>query len=150
METRLNNVQSQLYNTMKKLIKTETDHDEALEKLETLMLANPAEGTPDADELELLAHLIEVYESKTVDIPPPSPIEAIKFRMEQQGLRQKDLVEAIGSKARVSEILAGKRNLTINMVKNLSKRLAISTDTLLGLNHSKDTIDTSPSCSRIA
>ncbi len=128
---------------MKKLIKTETDYEEALARLEQLMLANPDEGTEDADELDLLACLIEIYENKTVDIPPPSPIEAIKFRMEQQGLKQKDLVKFIGSKARVSEILSGKRDLTIDMIKTLSKELGISTNTLLGLNHSKETIDPS-------
>ncbi|MEZ7956669.1 MAG: helix-turn-helix domain-containing protein [Rubritalea sp.] len=128
---------------MKKLIKTKTDYELALERLEELMLANPDEGTADADELELLAHLIEIYESKTVDIPPPSPIEAIKFRMEQQGLKQKDLVDLIGNKARVSEILSGKRKLTIDMVKTLSKELDISTNTLLGLDQTTEDIDPS-------
>jgi HTH-type transcriptional regulator/antitoxin HigA len=141
METRLNTVQSQLREIMKKLIKTETDYEVALEQLEKLMLANPDEGTADADELELLAHLIEVYESKTVDIPPPSPIEAIKFRMEQQGLKQKDLVEFIGSKARVSEILSGKRELTMAMARTLSKELEISANTLLGVDHVPEEIE---------
>lgn len=120
---------------MNKLIKTETDNEEALAKLEKLMLENPDEGTAEADELELLAYLIETYESKVVNIPPPSPVEAIKFRMDQQGFKQKDLVPFIGSKARVSEILSGKRVLTMAMARTLSRELDISARTLLGVDH---------------
>jgi len=120
---------------MNKLIKTETDYDEAMTRLEELMLANPDEDTAQADELELLAHLIEIYENKVVNVPPPSPIEAIKFRMDQQGLKQKDLVPFIGSKARVSEILSGKRDLTMTMARTLCKELGISAKTLLGVDH---------------
>lgn len=126
---------------MNKLIKTETEYEEAMERLEVLMLANPDEGTADAHELELLAHLIELYESGTVNIPPPSPVEAIKFRMDQQGLKQKDLVPLIGNKARVSEILSGKRELTMAMARALSRELQISANTLLGVDHFPDEID---------
>ncbi len=120
---------------MTKLIKTETEHEQALTKLEQLMMMDPCEGTAEADELELLAHLIEVYESDVVNIPAPSPVEAIKFRMAQQGLKQKDLVPYIGSKARVSEILSGKRELTMKMARNLSRGLGISAAILLAVNH---------------
>ncbi|MFC5050830.1 ImmA/IrrE family metallo-endopeptidase [Rubritalea spongiae] len=128
---------------MNKLIKTESDYEEAMEKLHALMLANPDEGTAEADELDLLAHLIEVYESQTVDIPPPTPIEAIKFRMDQQGLKQKDLIPYIGNKARVSEILSGKRELTMAMARTLSRELDISAQTLLGIDSIPEAIDTS-------
>lgn len=122
---------------MIKLIKNESDYDKAFERLEELMVENPAEGTDAADELELIAHLIEIYEEKTVNIPPPSPVEAIKFRMEQQSLKQKDLVKYLGSKARVSEILSGKRELTMSMARNLSIGLDISANILLGVHHKK-------------
>jgi len=127
---------------MKKLIKTEEDYNEAMERLRKLMIANPDEGTPDADELALLAHLIEVYENEVINIPPPSPIEAIKFRMDQQGLKQKDLVSMIGNKARVSEILSGKRELTMTMARTISRELNISAKTLLGVDHFPKQINT--------
>ena len=127
---------------MKKLIKTEADYEEAMERLHELMLANPDEGTLEADELELLVHLTGVYEDETVNIPPPSPIEAIKFRMEQQGLKQKDLVPYIGNKARVSEILSGKRELTMAMARTISRELEISAQTLLGVSHFPEEINT--------
>jgi len=126
---------------MNKLIKTETDYEEALARLEELMLANPDEGATEADELELLAHLIEIYESKVVNIPAPSPIEAIKFRMDQQGMKQKDLVPFMGSKARVSEVLSGKRELTMAMARTLSRELGISARTLLGVDHMPEEIE---------
>lgn len=124
-----------------KLIKSETDHEEALERLEELMLENPDESTAEAEELELLTHLIGLYENKVVNIPAPSPIEAIKFRMDQQGLKQKDLVPFIGSKARVSEILSGKRELTMSMARNLSRELNVSAETLLGVDHIPEEIE---------
>ncbi len=126
---------------MNKLIKTESDYTEAMEKLRELMIANPDEGSAESDELELLAHLIKMYEDEVVNIPPPSPVEAIKFRMDQQGLKQKDLVPFIGSKARVSEILSGKRELTMAMARILSKELSISAKTLLGVDHVPEAID---------
>ena len=115
-----------------KLIRTKKEHDKALERLEKLMTANPEEATPEAEELELLAILIEYYEDKIHPIPAPDPIEAIKFRMEQMGLSRKDLEEYIGSRARVSEILNHKRNLTLPMIKKLHAGLDIPTDMLIG------------------
>ena len=92
-----------------KLIKTPKDHAVALERLEELMLADPAApGSPGDEELELLAFLVEDYEKRAVRIPAATPAEAIRFRMEQAELKQRDLVPFIGSKARVSEVLSGK------------------------------------------
>ena len=98
-----------------KLIKTSKDHDAALQRMEELMLADP--GTAEDEELELLAFLIEDYEKRTIKIPAATPAEAIRFRMEQAGLKQHDLVPFIGSKGRVSEVLGAKRELTLAMAK---------------------------------
>ena len=88
-------------------------------------------GTPEADEMEILVTLIEVYENKKYPITPPEPIEAIKFRMEQQGLKAKDLEAYIGSSGRVSEILNRKRPLSLKMIKRLHKELNIPYESLL-------------------
>jgi HTH-type transcriptional regulator/antitoxin HigA len=109
-----------------KLIKTPKDHAAALERLEELMLADPAApGSPGDEELELLAFLVEDYEKRAVRIPAATPAEAIRFRMEQAELKQRDLVPFIGSKARVSEVLSGKRGLTLAMVRKLHEGLGI-------------------------
>lgn len=112
-----------------KIIKSEKDYDEALKRLDQLFDAEP--GTPDGDELEVLALLIEDYETRHYPIPPPDPIEAIKFSMEQRGLAQKDLAKIIGHKSRASEILSGKRKLTLKMIRNINKELGIATDVLV-------------------
>lgn len=114
-----------------KLIKTSKDHDAALQLLEELMLADPAPGTAKDEELELLAFLIEDYEKRTIRIPAATPAEAIRFRMEQAGLRQHDLVPFIGSKGRVSEVLSGRRDLTLAMVRKLHKGLGIPLKSLV-------------------
>lgn len=112
-----------------KPIKTEKDYQFALERLEEIFDAklNSKEG----DELEILSILIEKYESKHFPIEMPDPIEAIKFRMDQLGMKQKDLAEAVGFNSRVSEILNKKRKLTIEMVRNLSEKLRIPTEVLI-------------------
>lgn len=112
-----------------KPIKTEKDYQQALARLEVVFDAQ--KGTEKGDELEILSILIEKYENETVDIAMPDPIEAIKFRMEQMGLKQKDLAEAIGFKSRVSEILNKKRKLTLEMIRNLSLKLRIPTEVLV-------------------
>ncbi len=114
-----------------KLIKTSKDHDAALERLEELMLADPAPGTTEDEELELLSFLIEDYEKRTIKIPAVTPAEAIRFRMEQSGLKQHDLVPFIGFKSRVSEVLAGKRDLTLTMVRKLHEGLGIPLKSLV-------------------
>src|SRR5688572_12596441 len=104
-----------------KLIKTEADYDQALERLEAIFDAGP--GTEEGDELEVLSFLIEAYEKEHFPIEAPDPIEAIKFRMEQLGIKQKDLAEVLGFKSRVSEILNRKRKLTLEMIRKLHEKL---------------------------
>ena len=111
-----------------KPIKTEEDYNNTLHQIEKLMDAKP--NTPQMDELEVLTTLVEAYEAQHYVIDAPDPIEAIKFRMEQEGLKQKDLVNIVGSKSRVSEILNKKRKLTIEMIRNLHTRLHIPVESL--------------------
>jgi HTH-type transcriptional regulator/antitoxin HigA len=94
-------------------IKTEADYKEALELLEELIDAEPAANTPEAEQLDILSSLIERYEENKYQIDAPNAIEAIKFVMEQRNLEPKDLIPFIGSKSRVSEVLSGKRSLSI-------------------------------------
>ena len=110
-------------------IKTEIDYENALERLEKIFDAK--QGTKEGDELEILSILIEKYEDKNFPIDLPDPIEAIKFRMEQLGLKQNDLTEVIGFKSRVSEILNKKRKLTLEMIRKLNKYLSIPTNVLI-------------------
>ena len=111
-----------------KPIKTEKDYSSTLSQIERLMDAKP--NTPQMDELEVLTTLVEAYEEQHYKIEAPDPIEAIKFRMEQEGLKQKDLITIVGSKSRVSEILNRKRKLTIEMIRNLHKQLHIPIESL--------------------
>jgi len=110
-------------------IKTELDYNKALERLEVIFDAK--KGTKEGDELEILSILIERYEKVKYPIEMPDPIEAIKFRMEQLGMKQKDLAEFVGFKSRVSEILNKKRKLTIEMIRNLSQKLNIPSEVLI-------------------
>ena len=99
----------------KRLIKTRREYRSALLRVEELMDARP--GTAEGDELELLSTLIEIYEQRHAPVPPPDPIAAIRFRMEQENLRPQDLVPFFGSHSRVSEVLNGKRPLTLTMMR---------------------------------
>jgi HTH-type transcriptional regulator/antitoxin HigA len=112
-----------------KPIRTEDDYQEALVRLEEIFDAK--KGSAEGDELEILSILIDRYESEHFPIDLPDPIEAIKFSMQQQGLRQKDLAEIIGLKSRVSEILNRKRKLTLDMVRKIHKSLHIPTEVLI-------------------
>ncbi len=112
-----------------KPIRTEQDYEHALKRVESLMDAKL--GTEDFNELEVLTTLIENYEAKHYTIDTPDPIEAIKFRMEQEGLKQKDLVEIFGNKVRVSEVLNKKRRLTLDMIRNINRDLQIPFESLL-------------------
>jgi HTH-type transcriptional regulator/antitoxin HigA len=112
-----------------RLIKNEKDYDTALSRIDQLMDAKS--GTAEMDELELLTALVEMYEERHFPISPPDPIDAIKFRMEQIGLVQKDMVPYIGTKSKVSEVLNGKRPLTLSMMRSLNKNLGISAEVLL-------------------
>ncbi|WP_291399409.1 helix-turn-helix domain-containing protein [Daejeonella sp.] len=112
-----------------KVIKTENEYQAALNRLEEIFDSKKDSKT--ADELELLSLLIEKYENEISPIDLPDPIEAIKFRMEQLGYKQKDLAQAIGLKSRVSEILNKKRKLTIDMIRKLHDTLGIPTEVLI-------------------
>lgn len=112
-----------------RLIKTEKDYEAALSRIEQIMDAKP--GTAEIDELELLTALVESFEERHYPINPPDPIEAIKFRMDQLGLTRKDMVPYIGTKSKVSEVLNGKRPLTLAMMRSLNKNLGISAEALL-------------------
>jgi HTH-type transcriptional regulator/antitoxin HigA len=112
-----------------KLIKTENDYNQALERLEVVFDAK--KGTAEGDELELLGILIEQYENTHFPIDLPDPIEAIKFRMEQMGYNQNDLAKIIGFKSRASEILSKKRKLSLEMIRQLHTSLHIPTDVLI-------------------
>lgn len=116
-----------------KVIKTEAEYEEALERIETLM-AKAHPGTASGDELEVLSLLAENYEAQHHPVGPPTPIEAIKFRMEQQGLAPRDLIPYLGSKGRVSEVLSGKRPLTLSMIRALHVHLGIPAEVLLRPN----------------
>jgi HTH-type transcriptional regulator / antitoxin HigA len=112
-----------------KPIKSKTDYRNALKRLEDIFDA-PI-GTTESDEADILGLLVDEYEKKHYPIEAPDPIEAIKIRMEELQLKQVDLIEFIGSKSRVSEILNRKRKLTIEMIRNLTKHLNLSPDLLI-------------------
>lgn len=113
-----------------KPIKTETDYQEALSKLEKIFDAPT--GTKKSDEADILAILIDEYEKEHYPIEAPDPIEAIKIRMEEMKLKQQDLIPEIGGKSRVSEVLNRKRRLTIEMIRKLTRRLNLSAELLIG------------------
>lgn len=112
-----------------KPIKTEADYRDALKKLEIIFDA--VIGTPESDEADVLGLMIDEYEKKHYPIEAPDPIEAIKIRMEEMHLKQVDLIDAIGGKSRVSEILNRKRKLTVEMIRNLNRRLNLSPGLLI-------------------
>ena len=113
-----------------KLIKNAREYRMALRRVERLMDAG--RGTPQGDELELLATLVELYEDEHSPVLPPDPVDAIRFRMEQSGMEDKDLVPFIGSRGRVSEVLHRRRALTLNMIRRLHRGLGIPAELLLG------------------
>lgn len=116
---------------MIRVIKSETDYNDMLSQIEELVDLDPAPGTPEAERLELLALVVRDYEENRFPRRLPTPVDAIRFRMEQQGLTQKDLVPYFGSKSKVSEVLSGKRPLTLAMIRALHKGLGIPSDALL-------------------
>ena len=115
---------------MLKPIRTKKDYEKALAEIEKHLDAK--KGTQEFDTLEIISVLVEDYERKHHPILPPDPIEAIKFRMEQMGLTRKDLEPFIGPKARVSEVLNHKRDLSLPMIRRLHENLDIPTDVLVG------------------
>ena len=110
-------------------IRSERDYQHALAEVEELWGAKAR--TPEGDRLEILATLIEAYETERCPMDPPDPIEAIKFRMEQQGLTRKDLEEILGTRTRVSEVLNRKRGLSINMIRALHDKLGLPAEILI-------------------
>jgi HTH-type transcriptional regulator / antitoxin HigA len=112
-----------------KLVKNEADYKTTLARIEEIF--NAKLGSPEGDELDLLVTLVELYEEKTYRINLPDPITAIRFRMEQQGLKAKDMVPYIGSAPKVSEVLSGKRRLSLTMIRNLVSGLDIPAEVLL-------------------
>ena len=112
-----------------KPIRTEADYEVALAEIERLWGA-PA-STPEGDRLDILATLVDAYENEHYPMDPPDPIEAIKFRMEQQGLTRRDLEGILGTRTRVAEVLNRRRGLSIIMIRRLHERLGISAEVLI-------------------
>ena len=112
-----------------KPIKTDADHESALKEIERLWDAE--EGTADGDRLEILTTLVEAFEENRFPIDMPDPIEAIKFRLEQQGEDKKALIGIIGNRTRVYEVLRGDRALSLTMIRQLNERLKIPAEILI-------------------
>jgi HTH-type transcriptional regulator/antitoxin HigA len=112
-----------------KVLKSEDEYDVALER--TIEIFHAENGTPEFDELELLLLLVKDYEDRHYPIPDPDPIEIIKLKLEEKGLKQKDLEHIIGSKGYVSQVLSGKKELTLKMARGLHHYLGISADIFL-------------------
>lgn len=113
-----------------KPIRTSRDHKKAIKEIESLMMAR--KGTSEGDRLEILSTLVDDWERRNQPILPPDPIEAIRFRMEQQGLTAADLAPLLGGANRVSEVLRRRRALTVTMIRNLHRGLRIPSDVLVG------------------
>jgi HTH-type transcriptional regulator/antitoxin HigA len=113
-----------------KPLRTEADYEAALTEVEELWGAKT--GTPRGDRLDVLATLIDVYETERYPMKAPDPVDAIKFRMEQQGLTRKDLEKILGSRMRVSEVLNRRRGLSIEMIRKLHAKLKIPAEVLIG------------------
>jgi HTH-type transcriptional regulator/antitoxin HigA len=112
-------------------LRSEADYDAALSEIESFFDAPPQLGTPEADRFDLLALVIEDYETRHWPIAPPDPVDAIKFRMEQKGYGQRDLAALLGSRSRASEILARKRPLTMEMAWKLNREWGIPAESLI-------------------
>jgi HTH-type transcriptional regulator / antitoxin HigA len=114
-----------------RIIKNEDEYEAALEEIGILIDTDPPTGTYEADRLELLALLVKAYEDAHYPLEFPTVIDAVRFRMEQEGLKQQDLAAILGSKGRVSEMLNGKRAVSFSMAKALHKRLGIPAEIFL-------------------
>jgi len=114
-----------------KIIKTEKEYDKALSRVYDLMQSRIKRRSEEAAELELLSLLVKDYEEKHYPLPPPNPIEAIKFRMDQLGLGPSDISAMLGGRSRKSDILNGRRKLTLEMIRTLYKKLHIPAETLI-------------------
>lgn len=114
-----------------KVIKTRKEHETALARVYELMEKDPKRGSPELDELELLTLVVEDYENKHFPVPPPDPLEAIKFRIDQLGLDESHISKLLGSRQRRSEIFNGRRKLSLRMIRTLHKHLRIPAETLI-------------------
>jgi HTH-type transcriptional regulator/antitoxin HigA len=112
-----------------KILKNEREYAAALRRVEDLWDA--PKGSAKAEELELWAHLVDAYERERHPIPPPNPVEAIRFRMDQLGLRNQDLARFVGGRNRASEVLNHKRSLSVSMMRNLYRELHVPAESLL-------------------
>ena len=115
-----------------KPIRSEAEYDEALKAIERYFDKPPKKGTADADRFDMLAMLIEVYERRRWPIPPGEPVDVIKYRMETHGYTQGDLARVLGSRARASEIISGKRPLSLSMIRRLAASWKIPVEALVG------------------
>lgn len=129
---------------MIKVIKTDDDYRKALTDIDRLMVSDPLLGTPDGDTLELLAFLVSKYEEDNFPFDKPDPVDAIKFRMDQMGLTQRDMIPYMGSRSKVSEVLSGKRPLTLKMIRAINKHLGIPAESLIGEPSLDPTMDLNP------
>jgi HTH-type transcriptional regulator / antitoxin HigA len=116
---------------MLKPIKSDKEHEEYLDRAYSLMQKDIKPDSEESDELELISILIEAYEKNVVRIDPPNPVEAILFRLDQLGMKKTDLNRILGSRSRVSEILLGKRRLSLNMIRKLNAQLGIPAQILI-------------------
>ena len=112
-------------------IRSKSDYDAALARIEALMDGDPEPGTTAGDELEVLATLVEAYEARKYPVDSPDPIDAVLFRMEQVGLTRKDLEPYIGHSGRVSEVLSRRRALSLEMIRRLNAGLGIPLESLI-------------------
>ena len=114
-----------------RVIKTRAQHHRYLEEVRRLMKGDPGPKTPEGARLELLAVLIEVYEKERFKFLKPDPVEMLLFRMQEQGLKQKDIADLVGGKNRASEVLSRKRPLTLAMIRALHEKLGIPSELLI-------------------
>ena len=118
---------------MLRLIKNDSQHEDTLARIYELMQLDLQPDTEESDELEILSMLAKKYEDENYPIPEPSPLEAVKYRMEQLKITDAELSEILGARSRKSEILSGKRKLSLSMIRALKERLNISADILIQL-----------------
>ena len=116
---------------MIKPVKTKKDYEIALQRCYELMQRNIRANSVDADELEILSILIENYEKKHFPVPHPNPLDAIKYRLRETGMDENELTKILGGRSRKSEILSGKRKLSLNMIRKLHDKLNIPAETLI-------------------
>lgn len=126
-----------------KPIRSDADHEAAMEEVARLWGAKS--GTPDGDRLDVLATLIEAYEAKHHAMDAPDPVEAIRFRMEQQGMTRRDLEGVIGTRTRIAEVLNGKRGLSIDMIRRLHERFGIPAEVLIRRSRNSRVVGSSTS-----